>query len=1073
MSLFNTKTLAKHIKNLTVPEDHQDVIQNWINQIDSGTFNNLNEVQVQGAFTQQIMCKVLGYTDVGSADTYTIAREYPIARGRVDLALGHFIGEKDTSKNTVLAPFELKGAGTKNLDAIMPGRHKTPVQQAYEYARDIKGVKWVLLSNYVELRLYAISETSLVYEQFFFRDLLDPAEYAKFYLLLSADNFLSGHTEDLLKESNTADKDISDKLYEDYKLLRENMLSYMISDNPDKAPKDLIQPAQKLLDRILFISFAEDKGLIPDNSIRKAYEHQDPYNPRPTYQNFIGLFNSVDKGNVTLGIPAYNGGLFAKDDTLDQLTISNELCEGFKDLAAYDFDSEVSVTVLGRIFEQSIADLEILIESISAGKLPKAKSKTTSVTGKRKKDGVVYTPDNITQFIVANTLGSYINEQFDLMFANYGKYKPDGTIQWKRGSKVEQQFWYEWQEKLMAIKVVDPAVGSGAFMVAAFDYLHLEYEKINEKLAELTGQRSVLDLNKEILNNNLFGVDINEESIEITKLSLWLKTAEKGKPLESLDANFIAGNSLGFDEPVPNNTFSWQTAFPQIFAEGGFDVVLGNPPYVRQELFSDIKPWLEKNYSVYNGVLDLYGYFFELGTRLLKENGKMGYISSSTFFKTSSGKKLREYLRSNSSISKLVDFNDLQIFEGVTTYPAIIILENKKPMTESSIEALVLVKSIPENLEIEFTNLSSSVSQSQLSENSWTFENKILFDLNTKLKAEYDIIKTVYGSPFRGVLTGLNEAFVIDRSTKEGLIAADPKSLEIIRPFLEGKDLKKWHSQSRGLGLIAIPKSWTREKMAIEGELTEPEAWQWLQKSYPSIAEWLTPFADKARKRGDKGEFWWELRACAYYDEFEKDKIQYGHFSPEPLFHFNTNNAYSNDKSYIIPTDDKYLYGLLNSNIYWYLIKSMCPFVRGGFYEVRSQYIETLPVPNKPEDETISLIASSCQDITEARYKCETSFARRLKDLVPDQGVFKLNNKLSSWWELDFASLQLEIKKAFKGSISLTERNDWQDYFESEQTKRQQLQAKVTLLEDELNQEVYKLFNLTPDEIALIEAEVK
>ena len=1055
MSLFNNKTLAKHIKNPTIPEAHQDVIQNWIKQIELGTFNNLNEIQVQGAFTQQIMCKVLGYTDVGEADTYNIAREYPIAKGRVDLAIGHFVGEKDNSKNTVIAPFELKGAGTKNLDAIMSGRHKTPVQQAYEYARDIKGVKWVLLSNYVELRLYAISETSLVYEQFFFRDLLDPAEYAKFYLLLSADNFLSGHTEDLLKESNTADKDISDKLYEDYKLLRENMLSYMISDNPDKAPKDLIQPAQKLLDRILFISFAEDKGLIPDNSIRKAYEHQDPYNPRPTYQNFIGLFNSVDKGNVTLGIPAYNGGLFAKDDTLDQLTISNELCEGFKDLAAYDFDSEVSVTVLGRIFEQSIADLELLIESISAGKLPKAKSKTISVTGKRKKDGVVYTPDNITQFIVANTLGSYINEQFDLMFADYGKYKPDGTIQWKRGSKVEQQFWYEWQEKLMTIKVVDPAVGSGAFMVAAFDYLHLEYEKINEKLAELTGQRSVLDLNKEILNNNLFGVDVNEESIEITKLSLWLKTAEKGKPLESLDSNFVAGNSLGFDEPVPNNTFSWQTAFPQIFAEGGFDVVLGNPPYVRQELFSDIKPWLETHYSVYHGVLDLYGYFFELGTKLLKENGKMGYISSSTFFKTGSGQKLREYLSTNTCISKLVDFNDLQLFEGVTTYPVIIILEKNRPTANSLIQALVLDDLIPENLQIEFVIKSSDSAQSQLSADSWKIEPQDLYDLRSKLTNGYDNLKQSYGSPYYGIKTGCNEAFVIDKITRDQIVSKDPISEEIIFPYLEGKDLKKWVYNDRSLFLI-----FSRKGIEIE--------------KYRGALEHLSSFREKLEGRSAKGIEWYELASTiSYHKEFYKSKLIWPDISKSNQVSVSNNSELLADTCFFISSYDFYLYGLLNSRVLEFVFKATSTIARGGFYRYKSQYVEKLPIPKKPEQEIISQIATQCQANTEAKYKCEISFARRLKDLVPEQGVFKLNNKLNSWWELDFASLQLEIKKAFKGSISLAERNDWQDYFESEQTKRQQLQAKVTLLEDELNQEVYKLFNLNPDEIALIEAEVK
>lgn len=793
MSLFNNKTLAKHTKAAAIPADHLAVIENWVKQIDSGTFQNLGEVQVQGSFMQQIMCKLLGYTAVGEANTYTLAKEYPVARGRVDLALGHFTGEKDTSKNTVLAPFELKGADTKNLDAIMAGRHKTPVQQAFEYAKDIKGAKWVLLSNYVELRLYAISETSLVYEQFFFKDLLDPAQYAKFYLLLSAKNFLSGNTEQLLKESGQADKDISDKLYEDYKLLRENMLSHMIADNPSYTPEKLIAPAQKLLDRILFISFAEDKGLIPDNSIKKAYEHQDPYNPRPTYQNFIGLFNSVDKGNAALDIPAYNGGLFAKDDQLDNLLISDALCEGFKNLAEYDFDSEVSVTVLGHIFEQSIADLEVLTESIAAGELPKAKAKATAVTGKRKKHGVVYTPDNITQFIVANTLGAYVDEQFDALFAEYGKYKTDGEIQWKKGSKVEQRFWYAWQEKLKTIKVVDPAVGSGAFMVAAFDHLYIEYEKINEKLAELTGQRGVLDLNKEILNNNLFGVDINEESIEITKLSLWLKTAERGKPLESLDANFIAGNSLGFDEPVPGNSFCWKAAFPQIFAEGGFDVVLGNPPYVRQELFSDIKPWLETHYEVYHGALDLYGYFFELGTKLLKEKGKMGYISNSSFFKTNSSEKLRKHLSYNISISKLVDFNDLQIFAGVTTYPVIIIVENTQPKPTNTIDALTLNESIPENLDIAFTRLSEKVAQSQLSEKGWKIESKALFTLREKLTSEYKTLKQVYGSPFYGIKTGYNEAFVIDKTTKDRLITEDSKSTEIIRPFLEGKDLKKWH----------------------------------------------------------------------------------------------------------------------------------------------------------------------------------------------------------------------------------------------------------------------------------------
>lgn len=1007
MSLFNKKTVNKHLDYAQpIPVDHLDVINNWVSQIKNGTLGKLNEIEVHASFTSQIMCKLLGYSAVGESDDYTVAREYPVARGKVDLAIGTFCGDKE--KDIVYAPFELKGA-KNNLDAMMSGRHKTPVQQAFEYARDIKNAKWVLLSNYVELRLYAVSETSLVYEKFLFEDLLKPEEYAKFQLLLSHDTFLTGKTEKLLKESENADKDISEKLYEYYKTLRENTLRYLIDNNPTHQAEKLISPAQKLLDRILFIAFAEDKGLIPDTTIKKAFEHNDPYNPKPIYSNFIGLFNSIDKGNRQLDIPAYNGGLFAKDDELDNLIVSDELCEGFKNLAEYDFDSEVSVTVLGRIFEQSIADLEELTESVQSGVVNIAKPKATAVSGKRKKHGVVYTPDNITQFIVINTLGSHIEEQFELLFKDYGKYKSDGSIQWKKGKKTELRFWYAWQEALKQIKIVDPACGSGAFLIAAFDYLHIEYEKTNTQIAELTGQHSVLDLNKEILNNNLYGVDINAESIEISKLSLWLKTAERGKPLESLRANFITGNSLGFDAPTPGENFCWQENFSEIFDNGGFDVVLGNPPYVRQERLGELKEWLEQHYTVYHGVLDLYGYFFELGLKLLKPNGRLAYISSSTFFKTSSGENLRRYLSSTVCLEKVVDFGDVQVFEGVTTYPAILVLQNKSVTKKYKIQILSLRASLPENLPVHFEQQYGLMAQNQLGEKSWQLEDEKLYALRKKITADNLTLKEVYGSPYRGVLTGLNEAFVIDQKIRDVIVQRDPMSADIIKPFLEGKDLKRWHSQPRAIYLIFTRRGIDIDKYAGVQEYLH----QYKDRLMPKPKDWPKGEKWKGRKAGPYQ--WYEIQdTVGYYEEFEKGKIQYGHFSPEPLFHYSTNDAYSNDKSYIIPTDDLFLYGLLNSSAYWYLIKSMCPFVRGGFYEVRAQYIETLPIPNKPEDEIISDIASATQEKAELRYKCEQNFLRRLADLCPPDQTFKLNKKLQNWWLLDFAELQKKSPKPLK-----------------------------------------------------------
>jgi len=864
VTLFHHKiieaALRKH--SLAIPDEHLTLLENWKESIESGLLLKQNEVAVHSPFTQNIMVGVLGYQAIGHGNSWTISREYGVAGGAVDLALGHF--HADSSQDQVVAPFELKGAKTKDLDAIMSGRHKTPVQQAWDYARDIKGAQWVLVSNYVELRLYAVSETSLVYESFSLAGLVDPKEYARFILLLHAENLLTGKTLELLHKSQQADKEITHQLYTDYKALRELLIRRLIEDNPGHEPVKLIKPAQKLLDRLLFIAFAEDKGLIPENSIKQAFEHSDPYHPRPEYDNFKGLFHAIDQGNALLNIPAYNGGLFAPDAFLENLEVADEVCQAINSLAEYDFDSEVSVTVLGHIFEQSIADLEALNQQISEGELP-APAKSKAVTGRRKRQGVVYTPDHITAFIVEHTLGAHIASCFERLLADYGQFRKDGSIQWKRGSKTELRFWYAWQEALQGIKVVDPACGSGAFLVAAFDWLHAEYQRVNDKLAELTGQHSVLGLNKTILNDNLYGVDINSESIEISKLSLWLKTAEKGKSLTSLDDNLIAGNSLGFDEPAPGDSFTWQAAFPAIMAQGGFDVVLGNPPYVRMELLKEIKPWLETNYEVVSDRADLYCYFYELGLKLLKSGGRLGYISSSTFFKTRSGEPLRRYLLHNSALEKAVDFGDLQVFEGVTTYPAILVMEKKQVSTGHRLDILVLRDHVPENLGQYFAQHCGLMPQSQLSHASWQLEDERLHRLRKKLAEGHPTLKDVYGSPLRGIVTGLNAAFVIDERTRQQLIDEDPRSAELLKPFLEGKDLKKWHAEPRALWLIYIPKN----QVNID--------------DYPAIKNWLLPFRNRLEKRATKQE-WYELQQAqqAYAPMFEMPKIFYPDITDAP-----------------------------------------------------------------------------------------------------------------------------------------------------------------------------------------------
>ena len=288
-------------------------------------------------------------------------------------------------------------------------------------------------------------------------------------------------------------------------------------------------------------------------------------------------------------------------------------------------------------------------------------------------------------------------------------------------------------------------------------------------------------------------------------------------------------------------------------------------------------------------------------------------------------------------------------------------------------------------------------------------------------------------------------------------------------PDAAGKDLKKWHAQPRDLWIIFTRRGADIEQYpAIQAHLE-----QYRERLEPKPKEWPKDVKWLGRKAGPYQ--WFEIQdTVAYYREFEKPKIQYGHFSPSPLFHHNTNGSFSNDKSYIIPTGDLYLYGLLNSSAYWFLIKALCPFVRGGYFELRAQYIETLPIPkaDSKQKETIASLAQQIQSLTEQRYQIENNFRRRLPDLCPPEREPKLNKKMHSWWRLDFPQLQAALKTAFKTTIPLAERNAWQDYFESEQQRIASLNQQIFQLEQQLDQAVYALFDLTADEIDLLQQNV-
>lgn len=531
----------------------------------------------------------------------------------------------------------------------MHGRKLSAVKQAQEYALNSNGeAQWVMVSNMVEIRLYKYPESGNEYESWQIADLIEPAEYERFMLLLSHKNLINGATKRLYEISLQTKKDITNELYADYRNIRVQLINGMKRENNRIRRADMVRRPQTLLDRVLFIAFAEDRNLLPDRTLAKYLGESGLLSP---WERLQQLFTDIDKGSKPRNIPKYNGDLFKPDPALDELEISDDLLGLFNKLWEYDFATDISETILGRIFEQSIADLDQIYENVKEETELQLGTQTHGTTGKRKKDGVVYTPDFITTWIVEQTLGAYLDKCKQTFTHEID------TLAW----------WQSYRDVLATTRICDPACGSGAFLVAAYKYLKHEFETINARLLEYGEAGDLLSksLNDDILNNNLFGVDLNAESVEIARLSLWLVTAEPGKPLTSLKDNIKQGNSIINHKNADKNAFIWDNNFKD------FDVILGNPPYVRQERLSDIKPYLEKYYKTYHGVADLYTYFFELGLKLLKSDGHMGYISSSTFFKTGSGQNLRKHLSVHANIDKIVDFADLQIFEGVTTYPAI------------------------------------------------------------------------------------------------------------------------------------------------------------------------------------------------------------------------------------------------------------------------------------------------------------------------------------------------------------------------------------------------------------------
>lgn len=1025
--IFNQKILTENAVREVNLEKHnlqerRKKLEKWIEFHKTGNLKNYKEESLQGEFLNEIFSGVLNYKNSReSAEEWHLEREAKtkIDGTKADGMLGFFTKEdldKKKISDKVRVVIELK-APYFNLDQKQKrqGDNRTAVEQAFGYVSKYGNgnCQWVIVSNYYEIRLYTSLDQSK-YEYFNLDMLQETENFQKFIYLLSKTSLIGDggkhtpKTKVLFEENIAEEKRIEKQFYTLYKSVRENIFKNLVANNREVNEELLLEKTQKLMDRFLFIAFAEDKGLLPRNSyesviVKKGKEYLGIFEMFKTFCNWI------NSGNKQFNINRYNGGLFKEDTDLDGLLIEDAVFEELEKIAQYDFSEQVNEHILGHIFEQSITDLEEIKSSLQNKEYDQKE-------GKRKKTGVFYTPKHITRHIVETTIGNWLEDKK----AELGYYElPEIKEFWTTkglsvNAKKHLEFWKKYRDAVKNMKIIDPACGSGAFLIETFDYLMKISEYIKEQIASfnISGSYSLTeDITKSILLNNIYGVDLSAESVEITKLALWLKTADPSRPLENLDENIKHGNSVVDDKQIDENfAFNWKEEFSEIFENGGFDIVIGNPPYVRQESIKEIKPHLQKNYAVYTGVADLYCYFYELGYKLLKkDSGYLGFITSNKWFRAKYGQNLRQFLLENTEILEIIDYNGIKIFDGATVDSNIIVFKAKKDSENINEMSIKIGES--DYFKLKQNSLSSEMFVFSHNEEEISIKEKIE-KIGKPLK-EWEI------SINYGVKTGLNDAFIINKETRDMLINANFKNSEVIKPLLRGRDIKKYDINFAELYLINIHNG-TKNTDAIN------------INDYPKIKEWLDTFEPKLSKRSDKGKTPYNLRNCAYLDDFEKEKIVYAEMVQSPQFYYDKDGYNILNTAYLIVGKNlKYLIAFLNSNFITYAFKKYYSgggLGKNGLRYIRN-FVEKLPI--KPYENEIYL-----------------------EDKVTE--ILATNKKISDY------KILLERAKFNKKYDEII---DLEKLLEDSQLL-------VQKLEYEINQDIYKIYGLTQKEIDFIEKNI-
>ena len=1058
--LFQKTIVNKYKQALpkeTTENPWQQYQQYFLNKDIQQNILQSKEEQFQEGFLRELFVKVLGYT-LNPLPNYNLITEKKNetnskkADGAIQL------------DGKVIGVIELKDHKTPDLSKVEP--------QAFNYKSQHVGTRLVIISNFEKLRLYI--DNAVEYREWNLFTLTED-DFRELYLCLAWPQVVKGVALQMKGESVSSEDQITQALYKDYSQFKRDLFADILKQNPTPEGKDekewqllLFKKTQKLLDRLLFIFFAEDCGLLPPNSMVQIIDQweklkeMDEY--RPLYdriKKYFGYMNTGYQGKK-YEIFAYNGGLFKPDEVLDNIKISDDLLvKHTRKLSEYDFESDVDVNILGHIFENSLSEIEEVSQQITSGNSP--------TTSKRKQDGVFYTPQYITKYIVENTVGRLCAEkklQFNIKEEEYFS-DQHRQLQTKKRLLDQLQQYRDW---LLQITILDPACGSGAFLNAALRFLMDEHKLIDEMEAKITGSTIEFQgVENSILENNLYGVDINEESVEIAQLALWLRTAKPHRKLNSLNENIKCGNSLISDPAIAGEkAFDWHEQFPKVFEKGGFDVVIGNPPYVQLQSMGEMSDVYAKcGFETYNKSADLYCLFYEKGCTLLKERGLLGFIASNKWLKINYGIQLRHFLTSKMNPLLLVDFPGVPVFEDATVDPQILIVEKNDYSGETQ------ACSIKERIEDIFSAVEQNKMKTVLNEKPWTIRDNRVSAVLRKIDNCGTSLKELPIDINYGIKTGYNDAYFIDNAIKNKLIEEDPNSKEMIRPLFRGRDITPWKTVVDNQYILFVPWHFPlHENADIQGCSSEAE--EAFQQRYPAVYRHLLSHKDKlsARNKAETGiryEWYASQRwAADYYKDFEKPKIVYPNMTKYLPFCYDETGAICNDKAFIITTKDdsfylKYLLAVLNSKLAKFWIRCVCPELGEDRREVRKVYFENFHLPTGDQQFFVSL-ADKMLTLHQQLQEKRSRFLRRLTENF--EGV-KITTALQSFDQMEFKAFVAELKKQ-KIKLSLSQQDEWEDYFNQYREACNQLSAQIAQTDNEIDQRVFDLYGLTQEEREIV-----